>query len=368
MKTGFVWDERYMWWDTGTGAAFMPAGGWIEPGEHAENVHTKRRFRNLIDVSGMADHLTWLKPRAATREELLRGHSAEYIDRMKELSDERGGDAGELTPFAAGGYEIAALAAGGTLTAIEKTLDGSVETCYALVRPPGHHAQRDIGRGFCMFSNAVLGALHARAALGCERVAVVDWDVHHGNGTQWIAYDDPTILAISLHQDRYFPTDSGFVEENGEGDGVGANINVPLPAGSGVGAYTDAFKRVVIPALDRFSPDLIIVASGLDASALDPLARNQMHSDGYRDLTQQLLAVADKVGAKLVFTHEGGYSAAYVPFCGLAVLEELTGQRTPAEDPFLPVFTDIGGQDLQPHQAAVIDQAAALVERVPAKQ
>ncbi len=366
MRTGLVWDERYMWWDTRSGAAFLPAGGWLEPGEHAENPATKRRFKNLIDVSGMADHLVPLKPRMATVEEVERYHTKEYVARMKELSDSGGGDAGEITPFAGGGFEIALLAVGGTLTAIEKTLDGTVDTAYALVRPPGHHAQKDLGRGFCMFSNAALGGFHARQALGVDRVAIVDWDVHHGNGTQWAFYDDPSVLTISLHQDRYFPMDSGMVAENGEGAGVGANLNVPLPAGSGVGAYVSAFERVVVPALERFKPDLIIVASGLDASALDPLARQQMHSDGYRALTQFFLGAAASTGSKIMFTHEGGYSSAYVPFCGLAVLEELTGHRTPVEDPFMPIFAGIGGQDLQPHQAALIDQSAALVERVPA--
>jgi acetoin utilization deacetylase AcuC-like enzyme len=221
-----------MWWDTRAGAAFMPAGGWLEPGEHAENPSTKRRFKNLIDVSGMADHLVPIKPRMATIEEVERYHTKDYVARMKELSDSGGGDAGELTPFSGGGFEIALLAVGGTLTAIEMVVGGELETAYALVRPPGHHAQKDLGRGFCMFSNAALGALHARHALGLERVAVVDWDVHHGNGTQWAFYDDPSVLAISLHQDRYFPLDSGMVEETGEGAGVGTNINVPLPSGA----------------------------------------------------------------------------------------------------------------------------------------
>jgi acetoin utilization deacetylase AcuC-like enzyme len=315
----------------------------------------------------MADHLVPIKPRMATIEEVERYHTKDYVARMKELSDSGGGDAGELTPFSGGGFEIALLAVGGTLTAIEMVVGGELETAYALVRPPGHHAQKDLGRGFCMFSNAALGALHARHALGLERVAVVDWDVHHGNGTQWAFYDDPSVLAISLHQDRYFPLDSGMVEETGEGAGVGTNINVPLPSGSGVAAYVSAFERVVVPALNRFQPDLIIVASGLDASALDPLARQQMHSDGYRTLTRFLMDTASANNAHLVFTHEGGYSAAYVPFCGLAVLEELTGHRTPVDDPYLPVFVGIGGQDLQPHQAALIDQSAALVENVPTR-
>ena len=140
---------------------------------------------------------------------------------MRELSEADGGDAGELTPFAAGGYEIARLAAGGTLAAIEAVLDGSVDNAYALVRPPGHHAEKDRGRGFCMFGNCAIGAAHARQALGLSRVAIVDWDVHHGNGSQWLFYDDPSVLTISLHQDRNFPPDSGFVSENGEGRGRG---------------------------------------------------------------------------------------------------------------------------------------------------
>ena len=366
-KTGLVWDERYMWWDTRSGAAFLPAGGWLEPGEHAENPSTKRRLKNLIDVSGMADHLVPVKPRMATVEEVERYHTREYVARMKGLSDTGGGDAGDLTPFSSGGFEIALLAVGGTLIAIEKVVSGELDTAYALVRPPGHHAQKDLGRGFCMFSNAALGAMHARQALGLKRVAVVDWDVHHGNGTQWAFYDDPSVLTISLHQDRYFPSDSGMVDEVGEGAGVGTNINVPLPAGSGVGAYISAFERVVVPALNRFQPDLILVASGLDASAIDPLARQQMHSDGYRQLTRMFIDTAATNKAHLVFTHEGGYSAAYVPFCGLAVLEELTGHRTPVEDPFLAICAGIGGQDLQPHQAVLNDLSAALVESVPTR-
>jgi acetoin utilization deacetylase AcuC-like enzyme len=367
-KTGFQWDEKYVWFDSRGYADWLPPEALFQPMPSPETAEGKRRFKNLLDAAGITPQLVPIPSRMATREEIERLHDPAYIDRIKALSDTTGGDAGEETPFGPGGYEIALLAAGGAMNAVKAVVGGDCRNAYALVRPPGHHAERDLGRGYCIFANTALAARHAQMDLGLARVAVVDWDVHHGNGTEHLFYDDPSVLAISLHQDRYFPLDSGFVEENGEGDGAGANINVPLPAGSGVAAYTDAFERVVIPALERFSPDLIIVASGLDASALDPLARNQMHSDGYRNLTQQLLAVTDKVGAKIVFTHEGGYSAAYVPFCGLAVLEELTGHRTPVEDPFLPIFTEIGGQDLQPHQAAVIDQAAALVERVPAKQ
>ncbi len=215
-------------------------------------------------------------------------------------------------------------------------LDGTVDNVYALTRPPGHHAEPDLGRGFCIFANAAIGAEHAREARGLDRVAVVDWDVHHGNGTQKIFWEDPSVLTISSHQDNNYPPDSGHVHEVGAGAGEGYNLNIPLPPGSGVGAYVAAYERVVAPALRAFKPELIIVASGLDASAMDPLARMMMHSDGYRQLTRLLMDVAEDVcDGRLVVEHEGGYSSAYVPFCGLAVVEELAGVRSAIDDPFL---------------------------------
>jgi acetoin utilization deacetylase AcuC-like enzyme len=367
MSTGFVCDERYFWWDTRSAGLFMPShiDNFVEPFEHIESASSKRRMRNLIEISGLLKQLTPIEPRFATVEELARCHDQAHIDRMRELSEADGGDAGELTPFAAGGYEIARLAAGGTLAAIEAVLGGQVDNAYALVRPPGHHAEKDRGRGFCMFANCAIGARHAQAALGLDRVAIVDWDVHHGNGSQWLCYDDPSVLTISLHQDRNVPPDSGFVTENGTGAGEGANINVPLPPGSGTGAYVAAFERVVAPALRRFKPQLIIVASGLDASVYDPLARQMMTSDGYRDLTRIIMEVADDVGGKVVVSHEGGYSPVYVAFCGLAVVETLAGVRT-IEDPYLLMAAGMGAQELQPHQDAAIKESEALVDKVPA--
>jgi acetoin utilization deacetylase AcuC-like enzyme len=365
MATGWICDERYFWHDTRSAAGFLPAGGVIEPEAHADSPATKRRFRNLLEVSGLLEQLVCIAPRAATREEVLRVHTSEYVDRITALSAENGGDAGELTPFGPGSCEIALLAAGGVITAIDAVLDGVVDNVYALTRPPGHHAEPDQGRGFCIFANAAIGAAHARAARGLERVAVVDWDVHHGNGTQKIFYDDPTVLTISSHQDNYYPPDSGHVDETGEGEGAGYCLNIPLPAGSGVGAYVEAYERVVVPALRASRPELVIVASGLDASAMDPLARMMMHSDGYRRLTRILMDVADEVcDGQLVIEHEGGYSSAYVPFCGLAVVEELSGLSSGIDDPFLEIFSGIGGQELQPHQEEAIAAAEANVARL----
>jgi acetoin utilization deacetylase AcuC-like enzyme len=193
----------------------------------------------------------------------------------------------------------------------------------------------------------------------------VDWDVHHGNGTQKAFWTDATVLTISSHQNNYYPPDSGHVYEIGEGEGEGACINIPLPPGSGVGAYVAAYERIVAPALRAFKPELIIVASGLDASAMDPLARMMMTSAGYRRLTRLLMDVADDVcDGRLVIEHEGGYSSAYVPFCGLAVVEELSGITSGVEDPFLPIFEGIGEQELQPHQEVAIAAAEANLTRL----
>jgi len=354
-----------MWHDTGTGAWVIPAGLTVQPLGHLENAEGKRRIRNLIEVSGLIDHLLLLKPRAATEDEVLRLHTREYVDRIKDESSKMGGDAGELTPFGPGSYEIALLAAGGCIAAVDAVVDGKVDNAYALVRPPGHHAERDTGRGFCIFANVAIAATHARQVRGLRRVAVVDWDVHHGNGTEHAFYDDPSVLTISIHQDNNYPPNSGAMTDTGSGAGKGYNINVPLPAGSGVGAYVATFERVVAPALRNYRPELIIVASGLDASAMDPLASMMMTSDGYRKLTQVMLGVAHEVcGGRLVMCHEGGYSPAYVPFCGLAIMEELAGVRTELADPLLDLLASFGGQDLQPHQEAVLREAMKLAAGV----
>jgi acetoin utilization deacetylase AcuC-like enzyme len=365
VSTGWHWDEAYAWHDTGAGAAFLPAGGFIQPGmTNAESPASKTRFRDLVARSGLLDALTQIRGRDATTDEILRLHTLEHLERLAAVSSAGGGEAGEATPIGPGSYEIAVRAAGGALAAVEAVVRGDVDNAYALVRPPGHHAEAALARGYCLLANTALAALHARAELGLERIAVVDWDVHHGNGTEDAFYADPDVLTISLHEEELYPPGRGLVEHRGEGAGEGANINVPLPAGSGHGAYLLAFERVVVPALARFRPELILVASGLDACALDPLGRQLLHSDSYWRMTELLLDVAaTHCDGRLLMIHEGGYSEAYVPFCGVAVLEALCGERR-VEDPFLPYLVDRPGQAVQPHQEAAVERAAAgLVRR-----
>ena len=361
MSTGWVYHELYMWHDAGRATSPSRARKWMQAWEHYENPETKRRFRNLVEVAGLLDDLVVVKPRPATVDELLRFHTRAYVESIRAMSEGSGGNAGDSTPFGPGSFEIAQLAAGGTITAVEAVLDGRVRNAYALVRPPGHHAEADMGRGFCIFGNVVVAIEHARAARGVNRVAVVDWDVHHGNGTQNAFYRDPGVLTISIHQDRWYPQDSGSIDERGEGPGAGFNINIPLPPGSGHGAHLAAMSRVVVPALHAFRPELVVVASGFDGSMYDPLGRMMAYSETYRAMTRMLMAAADELCAgRLVLSHEGGYAPIYVPFCGLAVMEELCGVKTAVSDPMAARAASAGGQDLQPHQDEVIRRAERL--------
>ncbi|MDR3464402.1 MAG: class II histone deacetylase [Xanthobacteraceae bacterium] len=365
MSTGWLCHELYMWHDTGASAGILPPGLTVQPGTPYENPESKRRFRNLVEVSGLLDHLVPIRPRPATEDEVARVHTRAHIEKIKSMSAAGGGDASTLSPFGQGSYEIALLSAGGVIAAVDAVVRGEVSNAYALVRPPGHHAMPDLGMGFCLFGNVGIAIRHAQETHGLTRVATVDWDVHHGNGTQAIFYEDPRVLTISLHQDNLFPPNSGGCEENGAGPGLGFNLNIPLPPGCGNGAYLEAIRRVVIPALERYRPELIIVPSGFDASGVDPLGRMQVSSEGYREMTRLLMDAAKRLcGGKLVMAHEGGYSESYVPYCGLAVLEELSGIRTAVDDIWAPLMAGWGQQDLQPHQAAAIARAERLIDNI----
>lgn len=365
MSTGFIYHELYMWHNTGNFAGVIPYGNPVQPYEHAENPETKRRFRNLLEVSGLLNQLTIVAAREATDEEILRFHSKEYLQKIRSLNDQYASETGLYTPMGRGSFEIAKLSAGGVIEAVDAVIDGKVNNAYALVRPPGHHALPDMGMGFCIFGNAVIAGLHALQARKLDRIATVDWDVHHGNGTQTGFWENPHALTISIHQDNNFPPNSGFMHEIGAGKGEGFNINIPLPPGSGVGAYEAAYDRVIVPALLAYKPDLIIVPSGFDAGAWDPLGRQMMTGSGYRSLTKKLMAVADEVcDGRIVMCHEGGYNGSTVPFFGLAVMEALSGIDTGTVDPFDDLLGGLGGQKLQPHQDAVISAAEGLLGKL----
>lgn len=335
MCTGYIYDESYFWHDNGSGTIYLSSGGYLEKDVFVEDPLTKRRINNLLHRCGMMKNLHVMEPRTATREEIEYFHTPSYVDKVKHLSDTTGGDAGDHAIVGRGSYEIALLSTGGAITAVDAVMNGDVDNVYALTRPPGHHAEADFGIGFCLFNNVAIAAKHAKKEHGLNRILVLDWDVHHGNGTEKAFYDDKDIAFISIHQDLSFPNNTGFKEDVGEGDGEGYNINIPLPPGTGDAGYIEAFESIIAPIVDEFQPELILISAGQDPGMFDPLGRMMMTAEGFRDLTKIMMDLAAKhCDGKIVFCHEGGYSNGYVPFCTLRIIEQLTGINTDVIDPF----------------------------------
>lgn len=331
-QTGFFHDELCMWHAGGDYVLTMQAGGLVQPGGSIpESPESKRRMVNLMHVTGLMDRLQLQSAPSATREDLLRVHPASYLERFKALSDATGGELGPRAPFLKGGYEIAARSAGLAKAAVAAVLQGQLAGAYALSRPPGHHALPDLPNGFCLFANIAIAIEAARTARLARRFAVVDWDVHHGNGTEAIYLDDPDVLTISLHQDRNYPLETGGADVRGA---AGANINIPLPPGTGHQSYLEALERIVLPALRRHRPEIIIVACGYDASAMDPLGRMVLGANSFGAMTALMQqAAAELCQDRLVLVHEGGYSEAHVPFCGHAAIARLARLNIEAADP-----------------------------------
>ncbi|MEO0904264.1 MAG: class II histone deacetylase [Pseudomonadota bacterium] len=341
MTTGFFWDERCFWHGGGNYAGMLPVGGLVQPldGGLPESPETKRRLKNLIEVTGLAAELSMQGADPATRDDLLRVHPAHYLDEFKALSDAGGGELGRRTPFGPGGYEIAARSAGLAKAALAAVLTGALGKAYALSRPPGHHCLPEYPNGFCLLNNIGIAIEAAKAAGLAQRFAVLDWDVHHGNGTEAVFYDRADVLTVSLHQERNYPIDTGAFADRGTGDGTGFNLNIPLPPGTGHAGYLAAMDKLALPAIRNFAPDVLIIACGFDAAANDPLGRMLATAETFTQMTRQVMALADDVcDGKLVMVHEGGYSETYVPFCGHNVLQEMSGSAIAAPDPFAEVF------------------------------
>jgi acetoin utilization deacetylase AcuC-like enzyme len=262
-------------------------------------------------------------PRAATREQLARVHDADHL----RLIAETAGQSVKLDPdtyTSPESYEIALLAAGAAVDAVERVIDAPNHTAIALVRPPGHHAERDRAMGFCLFNNVAVAAAHARAR-GATKVAVVDYDVHHGNGTQHIFEADPHVLYVSTHQYPFYPG-TGAADETGHGPGRGFTVNVPLEAGAVDGDYQLVFAEVVIPVLRQFAPDLLIVSAGFDAHERDPLGGMRLTTGAFAAMTSELRGVAEQCcRGRMAVVTEGGYDLEALAASTDAVIEALNG-------------------------------------------
>lgn len=353
---GFYWHERCFWHDPGAIGVFSSPGEWLQPMPASESPESKRRLKNLLEVTGLIDVLQVHKPAPARHEDGLFFHTREYMARLA-AGDARGtGDAGDCAPLTTGSLAAALHSAGLAMAAVEDVAKGTHDRAYALCRPPGHHAEADRGRGFCLLGNIPIAVKRARALGLISRVAILDWDVHHGNGSQSAFYEDAEVLTVSIHQAGNYPLDSGFFDEQGHADGEGSNLNLPLPPGSGIGTYRHAMQRLILPALAAFEPEMIVVACGYDACAKDPLGKMLLDSRAFGEMTAQVKALAEQLcDGRLVMIHEGGYSEGYVPFCGHAAIAALAGVANAVDDPQAAEIAAWPYQSLQAHQRDLIE-------------
>ena len=293
-------------------------GEHVTPPGHPERPERARVF-DEVAAGWRARGGKTIEPRPASRDELARVHDERHLDRIERVAGKPSMlDADTFTSPES--YEIALLAAGATVQAVEHVLR-TRETAFALVRPPGHHAERDKAMGFCLY-NSVAVAASAAIASGIERVAVVDIDVHHGNGTQWIFYDDPRVLYVSSHQFPFYPG-TGAAGETGTGQGTGFNVNIPMEAGSTDADYDLVYRAIAVPVLEQFKPQLTLISAGYDAHEADPLASMRMTAHGYARILARLTAAAAKSGVLALVT-EGGYDLPALRDClesSLSVLD-----------------------------------------------
>jgi len=276
---------------------------------HPERPARFRAVLNQLESSGLLRDLVRIDVRTANDDELLLVHTKEYIDLVdREVAQNRRqlstGDT-DIGPHSA---EVAPLAVGCVLSAIDAVFSGTVLNAFCVVRPPGHHASAARGMGFCLFNNIALAARHAQKRYGAERIVIADWDVHHGNGTQDIFYEDGSVLFFSTHQSPWYPG-TGAASERGEGAGEGLTINCPFPAGSGRAEIVAAFRDVLLPAAKTFRPDLVLISAGFDSRINDPLGLFLLRDDDFRDLTALMTELAAEFcQGRLVSVLEGGYS------------------------------------------------------------
>ena len=295
MSTGLLLDPLFIQHDTGRG--------------HPESPHRYRAITQALMESGLVGKTTPIASRAATEDEIALCHTDRYIDIARadvesSRSDLSTGD----TAICPRSFDVAAAAVGGVLNAVDAVMTGKMNKAFCAVRPPGHHARPAQGMGFCLFNNIAIGARHAQRKHGAERVLIVDWDVHHGNGTQDVFYEDASVFFFSTHQSPWYPF-TGHAEQTGAGKAVGTTMNCPFAAGAGIHEIGDAVRKKLAPAMEKFKPDLIMISAGFDSRIDDPLGRFRLTDADFVTLTQILCEMAEKhCEGRIVSVLEGGYN------------------------------------------------------------
>ncbi|MBP1721221.1 MAG: histone deacetylase family protein [Deltaproteobacteria bacterium] len=317
-NTGIVKDCRYL----RHGSEFT----------HPETPQRLASIYEMLDNPDMGWKFTGIDAREATREELERVHLPAYIDRIAATAGEKLFMLDPDTVTTPETYDVARLAAGGVMNAIDSVVSGETDNAFALVRPPGHHAQAAVAAGFCIFNNIAIGARDAIARHGMERILIVDWDLHHGNGTQEAFYEDREVLYVSTHQSPGYPG-TGGMSEMGRGAGLGYTLNIPLRGGADDALYVRLFSDILSPVALAFRPEIILVSAGFDPYIGDPLGEMRLTPEGFAALTRVLLNLAEATcGGRLVLILEGGYHILGLTKCVRAVLLELLGETCATEE------------------------------------
>ena len=294
-RTGLVYDPRYLAHDMGAG--------------HPESPNRLRAIMQRLEQGGLSAVLMPITPRKAEDEWITLVHRPEYVERLNREAPASGRVSLDAdTSMSPGSLTAAYLAAGGVLAGVDAIMTGQVQQVFYAVRPPGHHAEAGRAMGFCLFNNVAIAARYAQKRYGLQRVLIVDWDVHHGNGTQHSFEADPTVCFFSTHQYPHYPG-TGRATESGVGPGEGSTINVPMKAGEGDDDYRAVFQKVLIPAADAFKPELVIISAGFDAHRDDPLASMGLTEEGYAELTSIVAGIANRhCRGRLLSSLEGGYN------------------------------------------------------------
>jgi acetoin utilization deacetylase AcuC-like enzyme len=316
-RTGIAADSVFKDHDTGPGHPECPA--------RLDYIYSHLEEEGILNDAVMIDL------RDAKEEELLKIHTKHHIDSIA-VTDGKNTYLDGDTPASPLSYRTALLASGGLLKMVDEVVNGNIQNGFALVRPPGHHAENNRAMGFCLFNNIAVAAAHALDAHGMKKVLIVDWDVHHGNGTQHSFYDDPRVLFFSCHRYPFYPG-TGSVEEIGAGEGKGYTINVPLPPGCGDDVYESVFSKILMPVAREYKPELILVSAGFDSYYKDPLGGMEVTEEGFARMACQVLSLADELcGGKVVFTLEGGYDLGGLARSVGEVVKQCMGKNAPFKD------------------------------------
>jgi|Deesub1362B_J571_1020462.scaffolds.fasta_scaffold00102_9 acetoin utilization deacetylase AcuC-like enzyme len=332
-----VYDEIYLKHDTG---------------DHPESSRRLLSAFRTIERLGLKEKLRVENSRKAELIEIAYIHSEDYIEEVRRICESGGGYLDFDTPLSSLSFEVALHAVGGVLKCAEEIAEGKAENGMALIRPPGHHAEINAGMGFCIFNNVGIATRYLQYHYGIRKILIIDWDVHHGNGTQHAFYYDPNVLFFSIHQSPFYPG-TGRIDEIGAGEGEGFTVNVPLPAGCTNSAYLLAFEELLVPIASEFSPEFILISAGFDAHFLDPIGGMDISSEGFEKMSKVVRGILDN---RVLLVLEGGYNPDALGYSVAKTIKVFSESDVEFEEPYNPPIDRISNKALQAIKEALKKQ------------